>query len=74
MEVLKKYYANMFALAQKCNDKLGMKMEFINMGGGIGVAYSTENDTDLDTAALGARKCRYAGRTPSEAGRRAGNH
>ena len=54
VEVLKKYYANMFALAQKCIDKLGMKMEFINMGGGIGVAYSTENDTDLDTAALGA--------------------
>lgn len=53
-EVLKKYYANMFALAQKCIDQLGMKMEFINMGGGIGVAYSTENDTDLDTAALGA--------------------
>ena len=50
VEVLKKYYANMFALAQKCIDKLGMKMEFINMGGGIGVAYSTENDTDLDTA------------------------
>ena len=54
VEVLKKYYANMFALAQKCIDKLGMKMEFTNMGGGIGVAYSTENDTDLDTAALGA--------------------
>lgn len=52
--MLKKYYANMFALAQKCIDQLGMKMEFINMGGGIGVAYSTENDTDLDTAALGA--------------------
>lgn len=25
------------------------------------MAYSTENDTDLDTAALGSRKCRYAG-------------
>lgn len=74
VEVLKKYYANMFALAQKCIDKLGMKMEFINMGGGIGVAYSTENDTDLGHCRPGRRKCRYAGRTPSEAGRRAGNH
>ncbi len=52
-QVLRRYYANMFALAERCVQKLGMEMQFINLGGGLGVAYSTEQDSDLDTALLG---------------------
>lgn len=52
--VLRRYYDNMFALARRCVEQLGMRMDFVNLGGGLGVAYSTARDSDLDTALLGA--------------------
>lgn len=52
-DILRRYYTNMFALARRCVEQLGMRMDFINLGGGLGVAYSTARDSDLDTARLG---------------------
>lgn len=51
-EVLKKYYENMFCLSAAVQDKLNIKLQFINLGSGIGIPYSAE-DQPLDTQGLG---------------------
>ncbi len=50
--------ANMlFDLALKLNQKLGIKFEFINLGGGIGIPYKPEQKTiDLKAVSEGIRK------------------
>ena len=53
-EVIGKYYKNMFGLAERFQQKLGHKLEFINMGSGIGIPFSV-NDMPVDTAFLGSR-------------------
>ena len=51
-EVLKKYYENMFALANSVQEKLNISLQFINLGSGLGIPYSSQ-DKPLDTIALG---------------------
>lgn len=43
----------MFNLAVEIKEKLGVAVEFINLGGGLGLAYRPE-EADLDVAAVGA--------------------
>lgn len=43
----------MFNLAVEIKEKLGVSVEFINLGGGLGLAYRPDED-DLDVAAVGA--------------------
>ena len=42
----------MFELAVELKDKLGVAVEFINLGGGLGLAYRPE-ESDIDLTALG---------------------
>lgn len=42
----------MFTLAVEIKEKLGVAVEFINLGGGLGLAYRPE-EADLDVAAVG---------------------
>lgn len=42
----------MFNLAVEIKEKLGVEVEFINLGGGLGLAYRPE-EADLDVAAVG---------------------
>ncbi len=51
-EVLQSYYSKVFGLAARCAEKLGMKLDFINLGGGLGTVYAG-NSTELDTGRLG---------------------
>jgi diaminopimelate decarboxylase len=44
----------MFNLAVEVKEKLGVAVEFINLGGGLGLAYRPE-EADLDLAAVGRR-------------------
>lgn len=44
--------AMMFRLAVEIKEKLGVSVEFINLGGGLGLAYRPE-EADLDVAAVG---------------------
>lgn len=44
--------AMMFRLAVEIKEKLGVAVEFINLGGGLGLAYRPE-EADLDVAAVG---------------------
>jgi diaminopimelate decarboxylase len=50
---LYKYYEKVFELAMFCKEILGLEIEFINFGGGLGIVYSLENDTPLDINKLG---------------------
>jgi diaminopimelate decarboxylase len=50
---LARYYKKLFELALFCKQKIGLQIEFINFGGGLGVAYSFRNDSPLDTVKLG---------------------
>lgn len=43
----------MFNLAVEIKEKLGVSVEFINLGGGLGLAYRPD-EADLDVAAVGA--------------------
>lgn len=52
---LYKYYENVFNLALYCKNTMNWNLEFINFGGGIGVAYSKENDTPLDLDTLSGK-------------------
>lgn len=49
--VLEHYYERCFALAQEVQRALECRMEYINFGGGVGIAYSAAQ-TPLDRAAL----------------------
>lgn len=51
--ILNRYYNNVFLLAKSCQEQLGFDIRFINFGGGLGIPYSTQNDTALNTAQLG---------------------
>ncbi len=53
-KVLAKYYENMFRLAENMQDKLGYALKFINMGSGIGIPFSV-NDDPVDTGYLGGK-------------------
>ena len=53
-QMLARYYGDIFALARRCVEKLGMALEFVNLGGGLGVTFNPDRDRELDTAALGA--------------------
>lgn len=46
--------AMLFELARTIHDELGVRIEMVNLGGGIGVAYRPE-DPDADLAAIGRR-------------------
>lgn len=50
---LARYYKKLFELALFCKEKIGLQIEFINFGGGLGVAYSFRNDSPLDVVKLG---------------------
>ncbi|MGL5329016.1 MAG: hypothetical protein ACRDD7_07085 [Peptostreptococcaceae bacterium] len=47
-----KYYETVFNLALYCKDTMKWNLKFINFGGGIGLAYSKENDLPLDLDSL----------------------
>lgn len=51
-EKLKSYYRNMLMLAENVEAVLGYQLNYINMGSGIGIAYS-ETDTEIDIDSLG---------------------
>lgn len=47
----------MFSLAVEIQDKLGIKLEFVNLGGGIGIPYRQEQDAvDLEYVGKGIQK------------------
>lgn len=50
--VLEKYYENMFSLAIAVQEKLGITLQFINLGSGLGISYAKQ-DEPLDTVSLG---------------------
>ena len=43
-DVLEKYYDRMFNLARRVEEALDYPLEFINLGGGIGISYSKDDD------------------------------
>lgn len=51
-EVLKKYYENILKLTNKVQRKLGINLKFINLGSGLGINY-TKDDEPLDIVSLG---------------------
>jgi len=55
-EVLYNYYKDIFDLAVFCIDEMGFDMDYINFGGGLGIAYSDRNE-ELKIDFLG-QKCR----------------
>lgn len=55
-EVLYNYYKDIFDLAVFCVEKMGFDMDYINFGGGLGIAYSNRNE-ELEIDSLG-KKCR----------------
>ena len=55
-KTLYQYYEKILDLALFCKKNLGWKMEFVNLGGGLGIVYSLEKDTPLDIKML-SREC-----------------
>ena len=53
-KVLANYYEKMFELAKRFQDSLGHKLEFINLGSGIGITYE-KSDLELDLVKLGEK-------------------
>lgn len=51
-DILRHYYGNVFSLAKRVQDRLGISLQFINLGSGLGVPYSRQ-DKPLDTKSLG---------------------
>ena len=51
-EILRKYYDNMLKLALRVQEEFEIKLDFVNMGGGLGIPYS-ETDSPLQTKILG---------------------
>lgn len=47
------YYSNIAALAERVESRLGYQLDYVNMGSGIGIAYSCR-ESEIDIAALGA--------------------
>jgi len=50
--ILYRYYEKIFEVALFCNEAMGWKLEFINFGGGLGIAYSLSDDNPLDLKQL----------------------
>jgi diaminopimelate decarboxylase len=50
--ILYRYYEKIFELALFCKETMGWKLEFIDFGGGLGIAYSSLNDSPLDIQLL----------------------
>lgn len=50
--ILYRYYEKIFELALFCNEAMGWELEFINFGGGLGIAYSLSDDNPLDLGQL----------------------
>lgn len=50
--VLGRYYENCFHLAQRVKELLDCRMDYINFGGGVGIAYDEARETPLDIATL----------------------
>ncbi len=50
---LRSYYDKMFSLAGRCEEALGRKLEYINLGSGIGIPFD-EKDNEVDVEWLGA--------------------
>ena len=48
------YYRKIFELALFCKEQIGLEIEFINFGGGLGITYSSSKDIPLDLDALGS--------------------
>lgn len=51
-EILGQYYENCFHLAQRVKELLDCRMDYINFGGGVGIAYDEARETPLDIATL----------------------
>ena len=52
VEVMKEYYRKVFDLSFRVQEKLGIQLKFINLGSGLGIPY-TKQDEELDTKKLG---------------------
>lgn len=55
--VLGRYYENMLNLCLRVEQAFGIKLQFVNMGGGLGIPYSSE-DMPLDVSRLGTETAR----------------
>ena len=53
-DILARYYARMFDLAERVEKALGRPLRWINLGGGIGIDYGSD-DKPLDLTGLGAK-------------------
>ncbi len=54
--ILKRYYSRMFELCERLNSVLNTKLEFVNMGGGLGIPYNPD-DKPLEVSKLGKEMC-----------------
>ena len=61
-DVLGRYYENCLRLARRVKEQLDCRMDYINFGGGVGIAYDESRETPLSIAALR----RYADRVAKE--------
>ncbi len=52
--VLARYYVNMLGLCERIEKLLDRKLDFVNMGGGLGIPFVSE-DSELDISSLGAQ-------------------
>ena len=50
--ILSRYYVNMLKLCERVEKLLGRKLDFVNMGGGLGIPFVRE-DNELDISSLG---------------------
>lgn len=55
--LLRRYYEKNLELALFCQEKMGWQLEYINFGGGLGVAYSNASERPLDLISL-SRGCK----------------
>ena len=53
-EYIEKYYENMFDLAQRAEEKMGVEFKFINLGSGIGIPYA-EREQEVNVELLGGK-------------------
>lgn len=51
-DLLARYYDKMFSLAERFSRLPGIRLEFLNLGSGMGIPYS-ERESELDTSRLG---------------------
>ncbi|MBU5483263.1 hypothetical protein KQI86_02915 [Clostridium sp. MSJ-11] len=50
--ILYRYYDKIFELSLFCQETMGWELEFINFGGGLGIVYSSLEDSPLDIELL----------------------